>query len=98
MKCCDMRGFLSYLMLWMLSKKSMNGAKIAKELEKRKGSKPSPGTVYPALKELREKGLIVADKNKIYSLTKKGKKELKSACASFCGMFYDMKEMSQCCK
>lgn len=98
MECCDMKGFLSYLILWILSKKSMNGSGIAKELKKRRGTKPSPGTIYPALKELKEKGLITADKDKTYSLTKKGKKELKSACDFFCKTFYDMKEMSQCCK
>jgi DNA-binding PadR family transcriptional regulator len=98
MKCCDMKGFLSYLILWMLSKESMNGAGMAKELKKRKGSKPSPGTIYPVLKELKEKGLINADKKKFYSLTKKGKKELRDACGTFCVMFYDMKEMKKCCR
>lgn len=98
MECCDMKGFLSYLILWILSKKSMNGAEITKELERRKGTKPSPGTVYPALKELKEKGLIIADKDKTYSLTRKGEKELKSACNFFCKIFYDMKEMFNCSK
>jgi len=93
-----MRGFLSYLILWILSKKSMNGSGIANELEKRKHKRPSPGTIYPALKELREKGLISADKNKTYSLTKKGKEELNSACGSFMDMFYDMKDMFKCCR
>jgi DNA-binding PadR family transcriptional regulator len=94
-----MKGFLSYLIMWNLKKKSMNGAEIAKELEIRKGSKPSPGTIYPALKELKEKGLITADKDKTYSLSKKGEKELKSACARFCKTFYDMKDMFKCgCK
>ena len=93
MKCCDMKGFLSYLILWILSKKAMNGAEIADEFEKRKGTKPSPGTIYPALKELKQKGLIAADKQKKYSLTKKGEKELKSACCVFCRTFYDMKDM-----
>ncbi len=93
-----MKGFLSYLILWILGKKSMNGAEIASELKKRKGSKPSPGTVYPALKELKEKGLITSDKNKTYSLTKKGKNELKNACAVFCQTFYDMTEMRGCCR
>jgi len=93
-----MKGFLSYLILWNLSKKGMNGSELAEELKKRKGSKPSPGTIYPALKELKEKGLIIADKNKVYSLTKKGEKELKSACAIFCKTFYDMKDMLNCCK
>jgi DNA-binding PadR family transcriptional regulator len=76
----------------------MNGIEIARELEKRRGTKPSPGTLYPALKELKQKELITADKDKTYSLTKKGKKELKSACGTFCKTFYDMKEMFQCCK
>lgn len=76
----------------------MTGAEIARELENRKGSKPSPGTIYPALKELKEKGLITSDKNKAYSLTKEGKNELKKACCAFCKIFYDMKDMFNCCK
>jgi DNA-binding PadR family transcriptional regulator len=91
-----MKGFLSYLILWSLSKKSMKGSELAEELEKRKGQKPSPGTIYPALKELKEKDLIKADDDKVYSLTAKGEKELKSACETFCQMFYDMKDMSKC--
>jgi PadR family transcriptional regulator, regulatory protein PadR len=88
-----MKGFLSYLIIWILSKKNMTGAELARELKTRKGSKPSPGTIYPALKELQANGIISADKNKRYSLTPKGKKELKAACSSFCHIFYDMKEM-----
>lgn len=98
MKCCDMNGFLSYLIIWNLSKKNMNGVELAKELEKRRGSKPSPGTIYPALKELKEKGLITADKNKAYSLTKKGEKELQDACGYFTKIFYDVKDMFSCCR
>ena len=56
--CCNMRGFLSFLLLFLLSKKSMNGQELADELEKRKGDRPSPGTIYPALKSLREMGWI----------------------------------------
>jgi DNA-binding PadR family transcriptional regulator len=93
-----MRGYLTYLILWNLKKEKMNGSELAKELEKRKGSKPNPGTIYPALKELKEKGLIKADKNKTYSLTKKGEKEIQSACTFFCQIFYDMKDMKKCCK
>lgn len=93
-----MKGFLSYLVLWILSKKKMNGAEIALELERRRGTKPSPGTLYPALKELKDKGLIVSDDGKYYSLTKDGEKELRSACAFFCRAFYDMKDMFDCCK
>lgn len=75
----------------------MTGAEIAKELEKRKGHKPSPGTLYPALKDLRERKLVTCDKNKVYSLTKKGKKELMSACEVFHQIFYDAHEMQNCC-
>ncbi|MFH2020674.1 MAG: PadR family transcriptional regulator [archaeon] len=98
MECCDMKGFLSYLILWNLSKNSMTGAEIAKELEARKGSKPSPGTIYPALKELKEKGLITSDSKKRYMLTKDGKNEVKKACTVFCKIFYDMKDMINCCE
>jgi len=71
----------------------MTGAEISEELKKRRGTRPSPGTVYPALKELKDKGLIASDETKTYNLTLKGKKELKSACKTFCHMFYDIHEM-----
>ncbi len=98
MECCDMRGYLTYLILWNLRKHKMNGVEIAKEFEKRKGTKPNHGTIYPALKELKEKGLIEADKNKTYSLTKKGENELQGACTFFCQIFYDMEDMKKCCE
>ncbi|MCX6777479.1 MAG: PadR family transcriptional regulator [Candidatus Micrarchaeota archaeon] len=98
MKCCDMKGFLSYLILWNLNGRSMTGAELAKEFEKRRGSKPSPGTIYPVLKELKKKGLISSDNGKAYSLTKRGKDELRSACGSFCAIFYDMREMIGFCR
>ena len=88
-----MKGYLSYLILWILNKRNMNGADITREIEKRKGQKPSPGTIYPTLKELKENGLIVADEHKVYSLTPKGEKELKSVCNIFCKIFYDVKDM-----
>jgi PadR family transcriptional regulator, regulatory protein PadR len=88
-----MKGHLSYLILWILNKHNMTGAQITEELKKRRGTRPSPGTVYPALKELKDKGLISSDENKTYNLTLKGKKELKSACKVFCTMFHDIKDM-----
>lgn len=92
-----MKGYLGFLILWILSKKSLTGSQISKELEKRRGSKPSPGTIYPALKELKEKGAVAVDKNKVYSLTLRGKRELKGACSVFCRTFYDVVEMKRCC-
>src|SRR3989344_3173659 len=91
--CCDMRGMLSFLILFLLSKKTMNGQEIAQELEKRRGEKPSPGTIYPALKTLREQGLIQEKKEGKainYSLTAKGKDSLKIAKERFCRTFMDV--------
>lgn len=93
-----MRGFLSFLVLWLINKKNMTGAEITLEMEKRKGSKPSPGTIYPALKELKDKGLISIDKDKRYSLTKKGQQELKNHINIFFRTFCDLDEMRSCCK
>jgi len=88
--CCDMRGMLSFLLLFLLSKKSMSGNELSEELEKRKGERPSPGTIYPALKQLRENGLLseIKDGKLIrYILTEKGKNGLKDAKAQFCRTF-----------
>jgi DNA-binding PadR family transcriptional regulator len=85
-----MRGMLSFHMLWLLSKESMNGQEIAEELRKRRGSKPTPGTIYPALKELRTKGLVTMKKigrTTVYSLSKEGLIGLKEACIYFCNAF-----------
>ena len=95
---CRMKGFLSFLILWLVHKKKMTGAEIALELEKRKGHKPSPGTIYPVLRDLKEKGLLIDDDHKRYSLTKKGKKELDSNIDSFFDTFCDIDEMRSHCK
>lgn len=91
---CDMRGFLSFLVLWILSKKAMSGAEIAKEIERRKGCKPNPGTIYPALKELARKKAIALQasggKKKIYRLTPAGREELEVAVTAFTKTFHDV--------
>lgn len=94
---CDMRGYLSFFILWTLNKKEMTGSELAIELEKRKGIKPNPGTIYPVLKELKNKGLII-DSNgesfyKRYSLTKDGEKELVRCRGEVAKIFYDFNEM-----
>ena len=72
----------------------MSGDDIRKELEKRKGTKPSPGTIYPVLKCLQEYGWIeeLKDKGKAkkYRLTKSGEKELKESTRKFVSIFCDM--------
>lgn len=88
--CCDMRGMLSFYILWLLSKRSMNGKEISEELEKRRGTKPTPGTIYPALKDLRIKGLVEMERKgraTIYTLSETGREGLEKACRYFCAAF-----------
>jgi PadR family transcriptional regulator PadR len=94
---CRMKGFLSFLILWLVSRRSMTGVEIALELEKRRGRKPSPGTIYPVLKNLKEKGILSIDENKRYSLTQKGEKDLEIHLNSFLRTFHDIDEMKSCC-
>lgn len=79
--CCDMRGMLGFLILFLLSKKSMHGQELAEEIARRKGEKPSPGTIYPALKSLREMGFISSEEKEsktiAYTLTESGKRALR---------------------
>ena len=95
---CQMKGFLSFLILWLISKKNMTGVEITEELEKRKGRRPSPGTIYPVLKKLKERGLITDDENKIYTLTKKGEEELETHLERFFNTFCDIEEMRRHCQ
>jgi DNA-binding PadR family transcriptional regulator len=93
--CCDMRGFLSFLILFLLSKKPMHGQEIADELEKRKGERPSPGTIYPALKLLKENGFIDEQKQGktiVYTLSADGKASLRLAKQKFARMFLGLME------
>lgn len=98
MRCgnrCDMRGLLSFQILWLLSKKQMYGDEIAEEIKKRRGEKPKAGTIYPALKELKENGLINGKKNGkiiVYYLTEKGRSDVKEATAYFYRSFKDILE------
>jgi PadR family transcriptional regulator, regulatory protein PadR len=93
-KCCDMKGFLSFLVLRLIRNRSMSGEEIRQELEKRKGHKPSPGTIYPVLKTLSENKWIEAvdskTKEKKYQITAKGKKEVEEATKKFVSLFCDM--------
>lgn len=92
---CDMRGMLSFHILWLLSKKPMHGDEIAEEIKKRKGEKPKAGTIYPALKALKDKGMIKGEKKGktiVYSITPEGKKTVKYAIEYFCRAFNDIFE------
>lgn len=90
-----MRGLLSFQILFLLSKRPMHGEELAKEMERRRGEKPKAGTIYPALRELSENGLIKGSKSGkiiVYSLTKEGKESLKNALRYFVKCFGDMLE------
>lgn len=90
----EFKGLLSFLILHELSKKSLCGEDLAKKIGRRKGSQLTPGTIYPALKNLRELGLISFDqfgRKKMYSLTPKGKRELLKQYKQFSTYFYGLK-------
>ena len=64
------------MILWLLSKKSMYGQELTNEIGKRKGTKPNPGTIYPALKELKKRKLVESTKKGriiTYQITEKGR-------------------------
>ena len=89
-ECCDMRGLLGFLILFLLSKKPMHGQEIANELAKRRGDKPSPGTIYPALKGLKDLGFLNEEKEgKIitYRLSSKGERAFEIAKKRFTRTF-----------
>jgi len=92
--CCDMRGMLGFLILFLLSKKPMHGQEIADEIARRKGEKPSPGTIYPALKNLREMGSISSEDEKegktiTYTLTERGQNALRISKRRFIRIFLE---------
>ncbi len=90
--CCDMRGMLGFLILFLLSKKPMHGQELANEIANRKGEKKlSPGTIYPALKSLRQMAFISEEKEgktRVYSLTEKGENALKISKRKFIKTFF----------
>ena len=92
-----MKGFLGFMILWMLRNESKTGMELARELEERRGHMPSPGTIYPVLKVMTERGLLSVDEEKLYSLTDEGKEELDRSLDHFFSMFFDIDEMRDAC-
>lgn len=89
----DMRGMLSFYVLWLVSRGSICGEDLAREIGKRKGEEPNPGTLYPALKGLRKAGLIDpkrVDKKIFYTITLKGRQELETASNYFRQVYGDL--------
>ncbi|MBI4447832.1 PadR family transcriptional regulator [Candidatus Woesearchaeota archaeon] len=77
-KHLELKGFLSFQILHELSIKKLCGDELAVAIGLKKGSKLTPGTIYPALKFLRKKKLIQhkrCGRKKCYTLTENGVKE-----------------------
>ena len=75
------RGLLRFLVVTMLQNNPMSGAVIVRTIENQTSGrwKPSPGSIYPLLAKLHEKGYIEQPKQttgskRRYILTAKGKK------------------------
>ncbi len=59
-----------------LNRKNHNGYELINGLSQTFGKKPSPGYIYPLLKDLKERGFVTEAKSgnkNIYSITKDGK-------------------------
>lgn len=78
----DMRGLLSFWLLWELRLGPLIGAQLAERLAWRRGSEVSPGTLYPALAALEKAGAVKKrrrGRETEYEIAAPGKREL--ACA-----------------
>jgi len=75
------RGDVRLAALLLLAEEPRNGYAIMQELEQRSGGlwRPSPGSVYPALSQLEDEGLIrsrEADGGKVFELTEAGQAQV----------------------
>ena len=75
------RGDVRTAALLLLAEEPRNGYQIMQELEERSGGawRPSPGSVYPALQQLEDEGLIRSgdqDGRKLFELTDAGREEV----------------------
>lgn len=77
------RGFLKLLIVRLLRDKEMSGTDIMEVLENRSGGKwrPSPGSIYPMLASLKDKGIIEIAKTEgrtsTYRLSRQGEERVK---------------------
>ena len=89
-----LKGFLSFLILHELSVEKLCGEELALKIGRRKGSVLTPGTIYPALKNLHKLKLVESRRDgrkKYYELTQRGHTELKSLYKKFSNYFYGLK-------
>ncbi len=82
----DMRGLLSFHIAWILGQRRMYGEELIEELGRRRDDEPSPGTLYPAIKKLKEDGLVEDERKGrrvVYGLTARGRREVETAADYF---------------
>lgn len=70
---------LREVVLWLLSDRPMNGAEIIRAVEDFTWGfwRPSPGSVYPLLKQLEAEGLVSKRPDGRYELTESGRSAVK---------------------
>lgn len=74
-----LRGFLKILVLKALGDGPKTGYSLMKFVEERMGAKPSAGSIYPLLDQLKDDGMVTVkdiERTKEYKLTPKGKAQL----------------------
>jgi DNA-binding PadR family transcriptional regulator len=73
----EIKGHLKIIVLKLLYKEDLTGYGLINQIKQKTGFwKPSPGSMYPLMNELHEKGLVGVKKvrnQKVYSITNKGK-------------------------
>src|SRR3989344_61428 len=82
-------GHLRPLVLLTLAKVERSGYQLMQHLAQELGHKPSPGSMYPLLKQLHAEGLVrirIAGKAKHYALTPKGHIAVRSLTADHHGL------------
>lgn len=86
---------LKYWILGMLYKQDMSGAMIIDTMSQKSFGiwRPSPGSIYPMLKDMEKNGEITIKNTKatqkIYGITEKGRKSLDSIDVPFFGRFWE---------
>ncbi len=75
------RGEIKFILLSLLSERPQHGYELIKELENRRGGfrRLSPGSVYPKLQMLEEKGYLTSeqiDDKRVYTITDSGRQLL----------------------
>ena len=80
------RGEVRTALLLLLAEEPRNGYQLMQEIEERSGGhwRPSPGSVYPALSQLEDEGLVKAvegEPGRVFEITDAGREQVKQQSA-----------------